>query len=59
MASFCDITHSVYPATMNTIHYCSMLEFGRGACDQTLAPGITRLLHASANDNSQSEAVTT
>ena len=41
-----DLTNSVCPVTMTTIRHCSILEFGRGACNQALAPGITRPLHA-------------
>jgi len=36
MTSYCDITISV----------CSILEFGRGAYNQAVAPGITTPLHA-------------
>jgi len=46
MMSCCDITNSVFPVTMTTIHHCSMLNFGRGASNQAVAPGITRPLHA-------------
>ena len=46
MTSCCDVTNSVYPVTMTTIHHCSTLEFGRGASNQAVAPGITRPLHA-------------
>jgi len=45
MTSYCDVTNSVYPATMATIGHCSILEFGRGASNQAVAPGITRPLH--------------
>jgi len=31
---------------MTTIRHCSILEFGRGASNQVVAPGITRPLHA-------------
>ena len=30
MTSYCDVTISVYPVTMNTIRHCSIQEFGRG-----------------------------
>ena len=30
MMSYCDVTNSVYPATMTTIRHCSILGFGRG-----------------------------
>ena len=46
MTSYCDVTNSVYPVTMTTIRHCSILEFGRGASNQAVAPGITRPLHA-------------
>jgi len=46
MTSQCDVTNSVYPVTMTTIRHCSILEFGRGASNQAVAPGITRPLHA-------------
>jgi len=46
MSSYCDVTNSVYPVTMTAIRHCSILEFGRGASNQALAPGITRPLHA-------------
>jgi len=29
MTSYCDVTNSVYPVTMTTIHHCSILEFGK------------------------------
>jgi len=48
MTSHCNVTNSVYPVTMTTIHHCSILEFGRGASNQAIAPGITRPLHATA-----------
>ena len=32
--------------TMPTIRHCLILEFGRGAYNQAVAPGITRPLHA-------------
>jgi len=32
MASYGDVTNSVYPVTMTTTRHCSILEFGRGAC---------------------------
>jgi len=41
MISYCDVTNIVYPVTMSTIRYCSILEFGRGASNQAVAPGIT------------------
>jgi len=31
---------------MTTTCHCSILEFGRGAYNQAVAPGITRPLHA-------------
>ena len=48
MTSYCDVTNSVYALTMTTIgpRHCSILEFGRGASNQAVAPGITRPLHA-------------
>jgi len=46
MTSYCGVINSVYPVTMTTIRHCSMLEFGKGASNQALAPGITRPLHA-------------
>jgi len=30
ITSYCDVTDRVYPGTMTTICYCSILEFGRG-----------------------------
>jgi len=46
MTSFCDVTNSVYPVTITTIglSHC-LLEVGRGASNQAVAPGITRPLH--------------
>ena len=38
MTSHCDVTNSVYPVTMTAIHHCSILEFGRGASNQAIAP---------------------
>jgi len=35
---------------MITIRHCTILEFGRGASNQAVAPGITRPLHATATD---------
>ena len=29
MTSYCDVTNSVYPVTMSTIRYCSILELGK------------------------------
>jgi len=46
MTSCCGVTNSVYPVTMINIRRCSILEFGRGAYNQAVAPGITRPLHA-------------
>jgi len=46
MTSYCDVTNSVYAVTMTTIRYCSMWEFGYGAYNHEVAPGITRPLHA-------------
>ena len=46
MTSYCDVTNSVYPITKTTIRHCSILEIGRGASNQAVAPGITRPLHA-------------
>jgi len=46
MTSYCDVTNSAYPVSMTTIRHCSILEFGSGASNQAVAPGITRLLHA-------------
>jgi len=43
-----DVTNSVYPVAMIAIRHCSILEFGRGACNQAVAPGIARPLHATA-----------
>jgi len=48
MTSYCDVTNSVYPVTMTTIHHCSTLEFGR-VSNQTVAPGITRPLNVTAS----------
>ena len=49
ITSYCDVTKSVYPVTMTTTHHCSILEFGRGASNEAVAPGITRPLHAPDN----------
>ena len=52
MTSYCGVTNnSVYPVTMTTmvLCHCSILEFGRGASNQTVAPGITRPLHATVH----------
>jgi len=46
MTSYCDVTNNVYPVTMTTISYCSILGFGSGASNQAVAPGISRPLHA-------------
>jgi len=46
MTSYCDVTNSVYPVTMTTKRHCSILQFGRGASNQAVAPGITSPLHA-------------
>jgi len=46
MTSYCDVINSMYPVTMTTIRHCSILEFGRGASNQAVVPGITRPLHA-------------
>jgi len=46
MTSYCDVTNSAYAITMTTISHCSILEFGRGASNQAVGPGITRPLHA-------------
>jgi len=48
MTSHCDVPNSVYPVTMTTmgLRHCSILELGRGASNQVVAPGITRPLHA-------------
>jgi len=37
-------------ATMTTTRHCSSLEFGKGAANQAVAPGITRPLNATAAD---------
>jgi len=34
---------------MTNIRHCSMLEFGKGAYNQEVAPGITRHLHATGS----------
>jgi len=49
MASYCDVTNNVYPVTITTIRHCSILEYGMGACNQTVAPRITKPLHATYN----------
>jgi len=51
MKSYFDVTNSVYPVTMTTIRNCSILEFGRGASNQAVAPGITRPPHATGVKN--------
>jgi len=48
MTSYCEVTNSLYPVTMTTIRHYSMLEVGREAYNQEVAPGITRPLHATA-----------
>ena len=48
MTSYCDVTNSVYPVIMTTIRHCSILEFGTGASNQAVTPGITRPLHTTA-----------
>ena len=45
MTSYCDVKNGIYPVTMTTIRYCSILEFGRGHTIKQAAPGITRPLH--------------
>jgi len=42
MKSYCDVTNSAHPVTRTTIHHCSILEFGREAYNQAVAPGITK-----------------
>ena len=51
VTSYCDVTNIVYPVTMTTmgLRHCSILEFGRGASNQPVAPGITRPLHATGS----------
>jgi len=46
VTSFCDVTNSAYAVAMTTagLRHCSVLEFGRGASKQAVAPGITRPL---------------
>jgi len=46
ITSYCDVPNSIYSVTMTTINHCSILEFGRGASNQAVVPGITRPLHA-------------
>jgi len=46
MTSYRVVTSDVYAVTMTTIRHCSMREFGKGAYNQEVAPGITRPLHA-------------
>jgi len=53
MTSYCDVTNKVYPVTITTTSHCSILdsrililEFGSGAFNEAVAPGITRPLHA-------------
>jgi len=46
MSSYCDVTKNVYPVTMDTIHHCSILEFGKGHTIQQVVPGITRGMYA-------------
>jgi len=46
VGTLCNVTDGVYPGTMITIRHCSILEFGRGARNQAVTPGITRPLHA-------------
>jgi len=48
MTSFCDVINSAYEVTITTIRHCSILEFGSGAYNQAVAPGITRPLYATA-----------
>jgi len=47
ITSYCDVTNNVYPVTMTTIglRHCSILQFGRGASNQAVAPGIAGPLH--------------
>jgi len=47
VTSYSDVTNSGYLVTMKTIGHWSILEFGRRAYNQAVAPGITRPLHAS------------
>ena len=49
MTSFYDVANSVYLVAMTTIRCCSILEFGRGAYNQAVAPHITRPLHATGH----------
>jgi len=46
MTSYCDVTNRVYSVTKTTILHCYILEFGRGASNQAVAPSTTRPLHA-------------
>jgi len=50
MTSYCDVTNSVYPETMTTVRHCAILEFGMGAYNQAVAPGITRPLHCTDSE---------
>jgi len=50
MTSYGDVTNSVYPVTITTTLLCSKLDFGRGASNQAVVPGITRPLHATDLD---------
>jgi len=51
MTSYHDVTNNVYSVTMTTIRHCSIQEFGRGASNQAVAPGITRPLHATESNS--------
>jgi len=44
MTAYCDVTNSAYPVTIITIRDCSILEFGRGAYNQSVVPHSTRPL---------------
>jgi len=43
MKSYCNVTYSAYPVTTTRIRHCSILEFGRRAYTQAVAPGISAL----------------
>jgi len=45
MTSDCYVTNNVCPVLITTMRHCSTLEFGRGASNEAVTPGITRPLH--------------
>jgi len=60
ITSDCDVTNSIRPVTMPNMRHCSMLQCGREAYNQGVAPGITTPLHATgtSTDSQQLALIT-